>query len=840
MTIHRPSSLRLQAAFIFFLVLSVIWGFTVYLTQRAEESALRNAEERSQLLARTFAEHTRATVRLVDLAATQLADAWSRGPRAFEAQVERTRQNLSDIALQIGAADSEGMVSYSDLARPTKPVSLRDREHIRVHLDSDQERLFISKPVKGRVSNKWSIQFTRPIRRAGRNVGVMVLSVDPGYFNRFYQTVSLSEGDVVAVLRSTGDLLARAPGAQDYLGTVIKDAPYLDTNAPTQGSFRRAAQVDGIVRTYGYTRLAEYGLVVTTGLSDATTFSGYQVQRNWSIAAASCLTLALLLSIIFTIRPLEERERRALERARTSEESFQSLVNGVTDYAIFMLDQKGLVTQWNIGAQRIKGYTADEIIGRHFSCFYSQQDVANGQPERGLRLAAEQGRFELTGYRVGKSGLQFWANVVITPLRDGDGKLIGFAEVTRDISEQKHAEEEIARAEAQLRDAQKLEAIGHLTGGLAHDFNNLLGIVVGNLDLLGEQLPDDERTRRQHQTALDAALRGAEVTRSLLAVARRQTMEVQTYDLNALVGEMLPLLRSSAGSEISLSSELASGRLPASLDASGLSQVLLNLVINARDAMRNVSGVKNVILRTYSRALTMQDDALLTPGNYAVLEVSDTGSGMSEVIRAQSFEPFFTTKERGRGTGLGLAMVYGYATQLGGTASIESTEGAGTTVRVWLPLQRLTALADENNGAIAHSSGSDPAPAQARCRVLVVDDEESLCELACDWIESLGYAVTAANSPAQALELIDKKHFDVLFTDVVMPGSMDGVALARESLKRQPQLRVLLTSGYAQGQLESVELPGELLNKPYRKNQVHQALEALQAKRESKPAPART
>jgi CheY-like chemotaxis protein len=213
---------------------------------------------------------------------------------------------------------------------------------------------------------------------------------------------------------------------------------------------------------------------------------------------------------------------------------------------------------------------------------------------------------------------------------------------------------------------------------------------------------------------------------------------------------------------------------------------------------------------------------------------------MSEVIRAQSFEPFFTTKERGRGTGLGLAMVYGYATQLGGTASIESTEGAGTTVRVWLPLQRLTALADENNGAIAHSSGSDPAPAQARCRVLVVDDEESLCELACDWIESLGYAVTAANSPAQALELIDKKHFDVLFTDVVMPGSMDGVALARESLKRQPQLRVLLTSGYAQGQLESVELPGELLNKPYRKNQVHQALEALQAKRESKPAPART
>ena len=839
MTIRRPSTLRLQAASIFLLIFSVIWGITVYLTQRAEENALRNAEERSQLLARTFAEHTRATVRLVDLAAIELTDAWSRGPREFEAQVKRIRENLSDISLQLGAIDSQGFIVYSSLGLPASPVSLKDREHIRVHLDSDQDRLFISKPVKGRVSNKWSIQFSRPIRSAGRNVGVIVLSVDPGYFNRFYQTVPLNEGDIVSVIRSTGDLLAHAPGPQDYLGTVIRDAPYLGANAPTKGYFHRVAQIDGIARTYGYTRLVDYGLVVTTGLSDATALSSYYAQRNWGIATACGLTLALLLASIVTIRPLEDRERRALERARTSEESFQILVNGVTDYAITMLDQNGLVTQWNIGGQRIKGYTTDEIIGRHFSCFYTPQDIAKGRPEQGLRLAAEQGRFEFSGYRVGKNGLQFWANGVITPLRDGDGKLIGFANVTRDITAQKQAEEAIASTEAQLREAQKLEAIGQLTGGLAHDFNNLLGIIVGNLDLIGEQLPDDERTRRRHQTAVDAALRGAEVTRSLLSVARRQPMEVKTYDLNALAGEILPLLRSSAGSEIRLSTALTAGTLPVALDASGLSQVMLNLVINARDAMRDVPGVKNLTLSTTSKTVTAQDDALLTPGNYAVLEVSDTGAGMSEAIRAQAFEPFFTTKERGRGTGLGLAMVYGYATQLGGTASIESMEETGTTVRVWLPLQDVTALADENNDAIAPSSGgSDPAPAQARCRVLVVDDEESLCELACDWIESLGYAVTAAHSPAEALEQLDKQHFDILFTDVVMPGNMDGVALAREAVKRQPQLRVLLASGYAQGQQDSIDLLGAMLNKPYRKNQVRLALEALQEEGDAKSAPA--
>jgi len=812
---------------VFLVGLFVIWGVTAYLTQHAGITAQLNTEERSRLLARSFAEHARATVRLIDLAATQLARAWTESPREFKAQLDHVKRNVSDLTVQLGVTNSEGMLVYSDLGLPGgQPVSLRDREHIRVHLDSDQDKLFISRPVKGRVSGKWSIQFSRPIRRDGRNVGVIVLSVDPGYFNRYYESVAVGDDGVVSITRDSGELLAHAPGTQDYLGTLIQSAPYLAANAPVEGTFHQVAQTDGIARTYGYARLPDYGLTVTAGLSDTSTLSGYQVQRNWSIAAASGLSIALLLAIILTIRPLEDRERRALERARTSEESFQILVDGVTDYAIIRLDPNGLVSQWNDGAERISGYTAKEIIGRHFSCFYTPQDIAAGKAAEALRIASELGRHEETGFRVRQSGLQFWAEVIITALRDSDGRLVGFASVTRDITERKEAEEAKRRTEETLAESQKLEAIGQLTGGLAHDFNNLLGIVVGNLDEIGERLPEgDARTRRHHQIALDAALRGAEVTRSLLAVARRQPMEVQPYDLNVLIREMLPLLRSSAGATVTLDCPLVSDKLMVNLDAGGLSQVVLNLVINASDAMQDVTGEKKLTLRTYKTLSSEQDNRELTPGHYAVLEVNDTGAGMSESVRQQAFEPFFTTKERGRGTGLGLPMVYGYATQLGGTVVLDSTPGAGTTVRIFLPLQVAPAIDSPAADPAAQSTASGAVAPQPLGRVLVVDDEVALCTLACSWLESLGYQPTGVHSPAAALERLAAEPFDILFTDIVMPGGMDGLALAREARSRHPHLRVVFTTSHAPSFTDTLDLPGPLVRQPYRKVDLHKALQ---------------
>ena len=374
-------------------------------------------------------------------------------------------------------------------------------------------------------------------------------------------------------------------------------------------------------------------------------------------------------------------------------------------------------------------------------------------------------------------------------------------------------------------ESQKLAAIGQLTGGLAHDFNNLLGVVVGNLDFLGEKLPGDK-----HQTAaLDAALRGAEVTRSLLAVARRQPLEVEVHDLNALVAEMVPLLVSSAGSPALLVSNLHPEPLPARLDASGLSNVVLNLVINARDALDGRQGEKRITLTTFRQGVSEPIHGLAR-GTYAVLEVADTGSGMSDAVRAQAFEPFFTTKDRAHGTGLGLAMVFGYAQQLGGTATIDSTEGTGTHVRVWLPLDE-----SPSGGAVAAAKATPPATRSARTpdpalrspRVLVVDDEPGLRELACTWLRSLGFDVVPVESADAALACLGAGAYDAIFTDIVMPGTLDGIDLAHEAQRRHPELRILLTSGYSEGLLAQPDLPWVLLKKPYRKTDLAAAFETL-------------
>jgi signal transduction histidine kinase/CheY-like chemotaxis protein len=375
---------------------------------------------------------------------------------------------------------------------------------------------------------------------------------------------------------------------------------------------------------------------------------------------------------------------------------------------------------------------------------------------------------------------------------------------------------ELTEMEARLREGQTLKAVGQLTGGLAHDFNNLLGIVVGNLDEMAELLPADEGLRERHQAALNAALRGAEVTRSLLAVGRRQPLDVQSHNLNELITEMLPLVRSSVGSAITVQTDLNDDEVLTRLDVAGMNKAVLHLVINARDAMQEEAGDRVLMLRTRIEPVDIEPGGGLSPGLYAVLEVEDTGTGMSEAVRAQALEPFFTTKDLGKGTGLGLSMVHGYATQLGGTLRIHnSLQGGGTIVQLYLPL-------DSESVEVAAAPSDNAA---RKTHVLVVDDEVDLCDLAAIWLESLGYVVTTAHSPAEALEHLACESLDILFTDIVMPGGMDGVELAEAAKRRRPDIEIVLTSGYALRLHEGVELPGPLINKPYRKSDLEQVFE---------------
>lgn len=374
--------------------------------------------------------------------------------------------------------------------------------------------------------------------------------------------------------------------------------------------------------------------------------------------------------------------RKAAEQAlRSSEEQFRILVQGVTDYAIYMLSPSGVVTSWNAGARRIKGYERGEIVGQHFSRFYTEEDIASGIPAQILATAAREGRAEREGWRVRKDGSRFWAHVVVDAIRDEAGALIGFAKVTRDITERKEAAEALDRANAALVHSQKMEAVGQLTGGVAHDFNNLLSVISNGLQVLSAQSQThfDAKMLDMMRRAVD---RGASLVQQLLAFARQQPLKNERHDLNAVIRAFEPMLRRAGIGSIQLEVALDSKQPTVLLDIARFEAALLNLVVNARDAMPD--GGK-IVIRTEDVELGGRDAGTLAAGPYTRVSVTDSGMGMSAAVASRALEPFFTTKEPGKGTGLGLSQVYGFITQSGGDVRIKSVKGEGTTIYLYLP-----------------------------------------------------------------------------------------------------------------------------------------------------------
>jgi PAS domain S-box-containing protein len=484
---------------------------------------------------------------------------------------------------------------------------------------------------------------------------------------------------------------------------------------------------------------------------------------------------------------LRSRAAAMTVQAEDTERRFRLLVDAVTDYAIFMLDPDGRVVNWNPGAQRIKGYAAAEITGQHFSRFYSADDVANGVPERMLRTATEHGRAEAEGWRVRKDGSRFWASVVISAIRDADGRLIGFAKVTRDLTERRAAEERV-------RQAQKMEAIGQLTGGVAHDFNNLLAVISGNFEALERRLtsPSDADLRRYVIAGLRGTERAAALTHRLLAFARRQALDPAPVSIGAVINGMSEMFRRTLGETIIVETVLATGLWSVFVDPNELENSLLNLAVNARDAMpgggKLTLEADNVYLDQHYSA-----EAEIAPGPYVGIFVSDTGTGMSAETLAQAFEPFFTTKEIGRGTGLGLSQVYGFVRQSGGHVKIYSELGIGTTVKLYLPRY-------VSPDAVREASPGLPAVPTARGEVvLVVDDDAEVRRMATEMLEELGYSTVDAGDAAAALRVLAaRRDVAILFTDLGLPGGMNGRQLADEARRRHVGLKVLYTSGYPQ------------------------------------------
>lgn len=511
-------------------------------------------------------------------------------------------------------------------------------------------------------------------------------------------------------------------------------------------------------------------------------------------------------------RDLTER-KRAEDALRHSEQQFRWLVEGVSDCAIYMLTPEGRVSSWNAGAQRIKGYRPEEIIGAHFSRFYAEEDQRAGAPQAALETAERDGRFEKEGWRIRKDGSRFWANVVIDPIRAVDGTIVGFAKITRDITERREAERALQEAREALFQSQKMDAIGQLTGGVAHDFNNLLMAVLGSLELLRKRLPADPKMMRLADNAIQAAQRGAGLTQRMLAFARRQELKPEALDAGELVRGMTDLLRSSLGASVQIKTDFSSGLNRVLADRNQLELAILNLAVNARDAMPK-GGTIFIAAREENVAATPE----LKAGSYVCLSVTDEGHGMDEATRERALEPFFTTKGVGKGTGLGLSMVHGMIQQSGGRLVLKSRKGAGTTAELWLPVAG-TAPDHVQEAADPKAFNGREGPLV----ILAVDDDALVLLNTAAMLEDLGHTVLEATSGKRALEIMRREAgIDLVITDQAMP-NMTGSDLAAAIRAEKPLLPIILATGFAELPPGADEgLPK--LAKPFRQHQLADAI----------------
>lgn len=552
---------------------------------------------------------------------------------------------------------------------------------------------------------------------------------------------------------------------------------------------------------------------------------GWRVRKDGSRFWANVVVDAIydenkeLIGYAKVTRDITE-QKKAQDKLFESEERFRYLVQGVTDYAIYMLSPTGIVSNWNLGAERIKGYSADDIIGKHFSLFLTPEDIAAGLPERSLSIARTEGRYEHEGWRVRKDGSRFRANVIIDAIHNDAKELIGFAKITRDITEKYNAETALAKANAALFQSQKMDAIGKLTGGVAHDFNNLLSVISSSLEVFSLS-PIDARQVKMVESMKRAIARGATLTQQLLSFARQQPLKSEPHDINKLIHGFEPMLANACNSSIELITDLSIDISTVKIDASRFEAALLNLMVNARDALPQGGFIK---LKTEKVKLAKHEVGYLNEGLYVKVSVQDNGTGIASNVLPHILEPFFTTKEIGKGTGLGLSQVYGFIMQSDGDIIIDTQVGKGTVISLYFPIAK-------------NSKNAEDTVYQEDLKALIVDDEPDLLFASAELFRSMGYSVLTASSAEEAMEkLWQSEAINVLFTDILMPGGMNGIDLAHEVRQYDPHVKIILASGYPfpaltkeHGNLDDFSF----INKPYRLADIAQCLRSSDPKKQT-------
>jgi len=631
------------------------------------------------------------------------------------------------------------------------------------------------------------------VQDAERGQRGFLLTSNPAYLDTYRRGVARAPAQMARLKQLTADnpeQQRRWPVLEQQLG--VKLATLADTLDVNRGRGPEAARKVAMTNA-GFDAMGAVNGLIDAAIDTERDLLGQRLARadeietqarRTALAGALLAFAVLLLGVAAVLLGLNSL-RKAEAARHEADQRYRFFVSSVTDYAIYMLDPQGNVVEWNAGAERIKGYAAEEILGRHFSLFYTPEDREAGKPQRALDTALKEGKYEEEAWRVRKDGKRFLASVLIEPLLDRSGRLAGFAKVTRDIDERVQERQALAQY-------QKMDAIGQLTGGIAHDFNNLLHVIKNAADLVELRLRDAGPEIRGYIEMLKRnADRAASLTQRLLAFSRRQVLDPKPVNPNSLVVDVTTLLRQVLGEGVAIETVVSPGVWWISVDVNQLETAMLNLALNARDAMGGVGKLTIEISNAFLDESYARAHAEVNPGQYVMIAISDTGSGMEPEVVARAFEPFFTTKSVGQGTGLGLSQVYGFIKQSQGHAKIYSEPGAGATVKLYLP--RLPSTPEQETAprtAPALQGGQGGT-------ILLVEDDRDVREFTAELLGTLGYRVlTAIDAAAALIQLQAEPDVALLFTDIGLPGGMNGRQLADEAQSRRPGLRVLFTTGY--------------------------------------------
>ena len=813
----KPDQLRVRinlALLGVFLLFVLLWtGLLWYRFSETVEAGERRAEN----LALILSDHLRRTIDAVDAALVQLS---LHGSRAGGATVSREAWTLVLEAAHAGLS-GVGSLSVTDetgriIASTIPQIVGESRRDTLVfeHLASNPQ----PGPVADAPFRSLRGQMLIPLGRSltgpdGRFAGTIVATLEPARLREFYRSVDVGPHGVITVLHPEGVVLFREPSNRDPIGEPAQSDPvYLaQRDKPGSGVLRAALTPGGPSYLSAYRTLGLPPLVVAVSLAEADVMVSWQNVSLLAMGLTAALGVALLLAGLLIAHEIRTRAAASTRLVatdaalRASQQRFQAIMDHAP-VQVAEKDRNGGYVFVNRAFEKRHGVSAADIVGKSaYDLFPKDQAEMHASLDNDVIAAKAPVQREITMTTpAGQRTMLF----IKFPHFDAAGNVSGVGAIGADVTDLK-------QAEVQLAHAQKMEAIGQLTGGVAHDFNNLLTAILLNSDVLADRM-SDEKLRPLAEATRAAAERGADLTKRLLAFGRRQTLEPRPTDVNGLVTGMEHLMRRTLGEHVALTIHAAAGLWPARVDPGQLEAAVLNLAVNARDAMAQGG---SITIETANVELDEGDAAAnadVTAGEYVMVAVSDTGSGMGPDIVARAFEPFFTTKDVGKGTGLGLSMVYGFVKQSGGHARIYSEPGVGTVVRLYLPRSDVPA---QVAGARPRAASDLPTGGET---ILLVEDDPMVRGHTETQLVALGYRVISAENANDAMDRVNNGTMpDLLFTDIVMPGPMNGRQLADHLRERWPTLKVLYTSGFSHGMLDApmggTIAAKHLLGKPFRR-----------------------